>query len=296
MEEWVLPSCGLICRRKETGYAYFMPVWHLLSVLYHLLSTGWTLHYIIMYRVKTDYCWVPTPSVSQLLSCFGTQSGLSSNTAQQNCYLHVLQQVSFIYSDLSPHLSSSSLLLFFSFSFFFFFFFFFDFPKLHHLSCFSEGLLQNRGSFCSFGMLEQLWYSHIKLQIGNVKLGSNASRKQPASWPNKWISKKLSRLCEATIQVDATNNACTSRRRINQDDAVCSNITGVVFSHALKWSSLEQFLQWMSHCLSWMVYSELFLFSKNGGEILFSAVCEPSYLQVLCWCNTVFHSTVAPKL
>lgn len=129
------------------------------------------------------------------------------------------------------------------------------------------------------------------------QMGSNASEKQPAGWPNKWISKKLNRLCEATIQVDATNNACTSRtRRINQDDAVCSNITGVVFSHALKWSSLEQFLQWMSHCLSWMVYSELFLFSKNGGEILFSTVCEPSYLPVPCWHNTAFHSTVALKL
>jgi len=49
-----------------------MPVWHLLNVLYHLLSMGWTLHYIIMYGVKTDYCRVPTPRVSQLLSCFGT--------------------------------------------------------------------------------------------------------------------------------------------------------------------------------------------------------------------------------
>lgn len=98
------------CRTKETDYAYFVPVWHLLSVLYHLLSMGWTLHYIIMYRVKPDSCWVPTPSVSQLLSCFGTQSGLVSNIAQQNCYLRVLQQLSFIYSDLSPHLSSPELL------------------------------------------------------------------------------------------------------------------------------------------------------------------------------------------
>lgn len=57
-------------------------------------------------------------------------------------------------------------------------------------------------------------------------------------------------------------------------------LTGVVFSHALKQNSLEQFLQWMNHCLSWMVYSVLFLLSKNGGEILFSSVCEPSCFQV----------------
>lgn len=102
--------CVDCCRTKGTGYAYFMPVWHLLRVLYHLPSTGWTPHYFIMYRVKTGYCWAPTPSVSQLLSGFGTRSGLSSNIAQQNCYLCVLQQLSFIYSDLSPHLSSSLLL------------------------------------------------------------------------------------------------------------------------------------------------------------------------------------------
>lgn len=149
------------CRTKDTGYAYFMPVSHLLTVLYHLLSMGWTLHYIIMCRVKPDCCWVPTPSVSQLLSCFGTQSGLSSNIAQQNCYLYVLQQLSFIYSDLSPHLSGSLLLHVF----------FFPLPKLHHFGCFSEGSLQNWGSFYSFGLLEQLWYSHIKLQIRNVDWG-----------------------------------------------------------------------------------------------------------------------------
>lgn len=123
------------------------------------------------------------------------------------------------------------------------------------------------------------------------QMESAASETQPASWPNKWISKKLSRLCEATVQVDAKNSTCASRMRINQDAAVRSNIRRVVFSHAVKWSSLEQFLQWMSHCLSWLVFSELFLFSKNGGEILFSPVCEPSDLADLCWCNTAFHST-----
>lgn len=165
------------CRRKETGYEYFMPVWHLLSVLYHLLSMGWTVHYIIIYRVKPDYCWVPTPSVSQLLSRFGTQSGLSSNIAQQNCYLRVLQQLSFIYLDLSPHLSSSSLL----YAFFPFFFFFLSW--FHCLSCFSEGSQQNCGSFNSSGVPEQLWYSHIKLQIENIKW-DQMNLKKTASWPN----------------------------------------------------------------------------------------------------------------
>lgn len=182
------------CRRKETGYAYFTPVWHLLTVLYHLLSMGWTLHYIIIYRVKPDYCWVPTPSVSQLLSRFGTQSGLSSNIAQQNCCLRVLQQLSFIYSDLSPHLSSS--LLLHAFSPFFFFFFY---PlRFHCLSCFSEGLQQNWGSFYSSGVPEQLWYSHIKLQIENVKWDQMHLKK------TSQLTEQLSRLCEATIQVDET--------------------------------------------------------------------------------------------
>lgn len=200
-----------------------MPVWHLLTLLYHLLSMGWTLHYIIMCRVKPDYCWVPTPSVSQLLSCFGTQSGLSSNIAQQNCYLYVLQQLSFIYSDLSPHLSGSSLLpVFFSTS------------QTSSLWLFFWGLTTKLGLFLLF------WIAGVALifphKAPNQKcwLGSKAPEKQTANWPNKRISKKLSRLCEATIQVDATNNVCTSRRRINQDDAVCSNSTGVVFSHALK--------------------------------------------------------------
>lgn len=124
---------------------------------------------------------------------------------------------------------------------------------------------------------------------------SKTSEKQTASWPNKWISKKLSRLCEAAIQVDATNNVCTARTRINQDDAVCSNITGAVFSHTLKWSSLEQFLQWMSHCLSWMVYSELFLFSKNGGEILFSLQCIWARIvagTMLLQCRISLHSCI----
>lgn len=77
---------------------------------------------------------------------------------------------------------------------------------------------------------------------------------------------------------------------INQDAAVSSSIGGVVFSHTIKWSSLEQFLQWMSHCLSWLVYSELFQFSKNGGKILFCPVCEPSDLPDLMQCIPQPHS------
>lgn len=120
------------------------------------------------------------------------------------------------------------------------------------------------------------------------QMESTASETQAASWPNKWISKTLSRLCEATIQVDAKNNTCASRMRINQDAAVCSNIRGVVVSHTVKWSSLKQFLQWMSHHLSWLVYSELFLFSKNGGEIFFSLSVSPQICQT---CADAIHST-----
>lgn len=78
--------------------------------------------------------------------------------------------------------------------------------------------------------------------------------------------------------------------RINQDETVHSSITRVVFSHTPKQSFLELFLQWMSHCLPWIVYSVLFLSGKNGGEISFPSVCELWYFPVPCWCSTTFYS------
>lgn len=162
-------------RTKETGYAYLMPVWHLLSVLYHLPSMGWTLHYIIMYRVKTDYCWVPTPSISQLLSCFGTQSGLSSNIAQQNCYLRVLQQLSFIYLDLSPYLSSSSLLLFFFLT-----------SQTSSPQLFFWGLTTKLGLFLLFWSARAALVFPHKAPNRECQMGSNASEKQqPADQTNE---------------------------------------------------------------------------------------------------------------
>lgn len=64
------------CWKKETGYAYFMPLWHIVNVFYHLLNMDWTIHYMIMYRVKADYSWASTPNVSQLLSLANSQSFL----------------------------------------------------------------------------------------------------------------------------------------------------------------------------------------------------------------------------
>lgn len=172
----------------------------------------------------------------------------------------------------------------FSFSLFFFFTSQTSLPQL-----FFWGLTTKLEPFLLFWSAGATLVFPYKALNWECQMESTASETQAASWPNNWISKKLSRLCEATIQVDAKSSTWASRMRINQDAAVCSNIRGVVVSHTVKWSSLKQFLQWMSHCLSWLVYSELFLFSKNGGEIFFCPVCEPSDLPDLCWCNT-FHS------